>query len=214
MIKDVVTRNSLYLLNPSVLVKAVEMIEKDHPGWWWSLSQKKNRISLSMGPGRNGPREKDLKLALTKEGDTGFHYGIYFCSHQMEEDFLIWLNTVFLSIAPLRTKASFACPHPTQELAARQPWYRHQDSNKLKYLSDQYENLLSDVAFIESKDYRFTEVYIGACDTSSDCSLRGTRHDGSDFDITVDVSDKDTGIDHSVYWSLIELKDDILTTVK
>jgi hypothetical protein len=212
MSDSVVTKKGICLLNPATLTAAVKKIEEDHPGWWWSLSQRPGKISLSLGPGRNGPSLNDLKLAFTHQGDSGFHYDVHVNPHQQEEELLIWLSTVSLSIKQSRNNAVFQTGDPFDHLVVSGEWYRKQSDWDLDFLNQQYSLFLSDLPMIEDKGHLLSEIYLGACDTTADCSLRGTRADHSSFDVSVDIADRDKGIGDSLHWSLIELKDDILTT--
>lgn len=205
----VLTSAGIQLITPDTLIKAVKVIEDKLPGWWWSISQKRRRIYVSFGPGKNCPNPLDVAWSKTKLGDGGIISSFYIAETQDESLFLTWLNERIAEVEPHR--AHMRRDNPDLPDLNPQAVYRHQDNKALVELKDWYQAFIKEVPFIEREKHIFHEVYLGSCDFSTDCSLRGHRDDGSEFDITVDLTGVHDTIAQSIEWSLSELKNDIIT---
>jgi hypothetical protein len=210
MTLPLVTKSGFCLLSPQALIDCVTMIEKGYPGWWWSLSQRRDLIFVNMGPGRNCPLKADVAWAMTREGDTGSSY-----SHDVkpgvvdEADLIENIDTFTISFNSVdrleEIRANGGRIIETLPLA-----YRKQSEADLTILKRIYENFLADVKSVEARGHQIEEIYIGSCDSSADCSIRGKRVDDSEFDISFDLTGEGT-IAEALSWAAGELKNDVLT---
>lgn len=205
----VLTSAGIQLLTPDTLINAVKTIENKLPGWWWSISQKRRRIYVSFGPGQNCPNPLDVAWSKTRLGDAGIVSSFYLAETQDEKEFLDWLNDRIAEVEPHR--AHMRRDNPDLPDLNPQAVYRSQNARALIELRDWYQSLMKEIPFIEKEKHIFDNVYVGSCDLSADCSLRGRRDDGSEFDISVDLIGKEDTIAQSIEWSINELKNDIIT---
>lgn len=207
MTDDVVTKSGSYLLNEKDLVAFCKSVEKLIAGWWWSLSQTVNGISFSAGPGNSCPNLIDNGLLLTEQGDSGLHlYTTY--NGSLERDQLsTFFNYIKDNVENLRAEYVKAGgkEHPPVN-----NHFRQQSDSQWRELEIFYQHFISLVPRIEML-YTIRDIYLGSCDLSVDCSIRGLRDDGSEFDVSVDLMDADASIGESLEWSVKELLNDTNT---
>lgn len=210
MTDAVVTSDGIHMLDPLDLVEIVKNVEEKFTGWWWSISQKKIYISLTLGPGRNCPEAKDIVFAKTRRGDTGLSYLFHYENGKDTTDLLKELPGVFDLIIETRDSTP---PEDLDDASApvtsTAPHLRRQSEKALTALKEQYTSFLESIPEFEKNGRIFGEVYLGSCDFSVDCSLRGTRSDGKLFDISVDFTGEDPVIADSLQTAMDELNEDI-----
>jgi hypothetical protein len=208
MTDTIITKREITLLSAPTLVKAIKNLEHCVPGWWWSISQMRKRIRVTVAPQRSAPDAKHVALAKTKLGDEGFHYSDHFAAPEQEESFL-----EFIAMICRMSKEHSDHLVPSEDDIAQvdlKVSFRRQSEDDLKRLEDSYTKFLKEVATIEEGGNELREVYLGSCDLSIDCSLRGLRDDVSEFDISVDLID-DAILAESLDEAVIEIKQDIVT---
>jgi hypothetical protein len=193
------------LLSVDTLIHTISQIEMICPGWWYTVSQQDDEIWVNVGPGRQCPREEDNKYALTKHGDQGSLLIFDKTGGIDDDDFRQTLNTFLLSFNSNRGLE----PGVIHLVPRENVPFRFQSVDDLKALQANYEGLLRGITLLHQRGHHVGEVYLGSCDLSADCSLRGKRVDDSEFDVSFDL--KDGTIAEALSWSFNELKNDALT---
>lgn len=186
----------LKLLSANVLASCIQKIESQCPGWVWSISQYPGEIIFHLSPGRKGTWRPDYTLALTDEGDNG--WDITFC-YSNEEAKLCFamvhelnaveaLSSLISGLDKLRNLTPVIRESFPKNITNPMP-YRHQTPEMIDTLLRQYNALT--VVVDESHPQRCTvnNIYLGSCDLTIDCSIRGTWPDGSEFDFSHDEPD-------------------------
>lgn len=188
----VVSQTGLRFLSPSLLIFCIEHIENRFPGWWWSISQQVGKVTISIAPTRACPTIEDVAISKTKKGDSGcirvFSYG-----DKTDNNVVVfgnWFSGALAWVDAYRNQLLHEVREEHPEflnditLAATR---RKQVPMDLKILQSEYERFLSNVSGIEQYGgHRIENIYLGSCELSVDCSLRGKRKDGSEFDISMD----------------------------
>jgi hypothetical protein len=199
-----VTANSIALLSADTLIRAVSLIETKLAGWWWSLSQESGRITLSAGAGRNCPNPVDVALSRTREGDAGVIESICFTQGDREELVIEFIEAYIMKMDAHRESIKSNSPELIPE--PNENWYRKQYSSELIDLRNRYYIFLTSIPVIESLSiHRLNEFYIGSCDLSADCSIRGTIGENEKFDFSVDLAGQDISIADSVELALFSM---------
>ena len=204
----VVSKKAIHLMDPNILGILVKTIESYAKGWWWSISQTPGSIRISLGPSSSAQDPRDVFFATTKEGDVGIIEDLVFDGSHNDLEILGWVGRIVGQIAVIRD-----CIGKTNNLddITVVEKYRYQTSRQISILELAYKAFLNNVNLYESYDHLFQEIYIGSCEVSVDCSLRGTRENGSEFDISLDLFDKDDGLHEAFNYAVLELQSDILT---
>lgn len=202
--EKVISKESIYFLSPEMIGTLIFQLETQLPGWWWSISQEKSSITVTRGPGKNSPYRADRELLDTEEGDRGFRDVLLPFNHDLENQIPSWINLVGAPLIFDRRK------YPEDKFDTSYV-FRHQNDGDLGSLRDSYLSFLNEVHLIEGEGYLLEELYLGSCDLSVDCSIRGKRPNGQKFDVSVDFKG-DACLADSLSASVSELKADILTT--
>ena len=204
-----ISKENIHLLTSSTLVEMIKRIENYCPGWWWSVSQSPGNITLSLGPSRNSPTAVDVAFSRTRDGDAGLINSFCFETGDSESEFLVGIIQVFRQIDYYRRLISEKGLDPS--LVQENSYYRKQSVEDLISLKNIYDVFLKEVPLLESRQHCLKEVYLGSCDLSVDCSLRGMKLDKTPFDISIDLKGIDSILANSLEISLVELKNEILT---
>lgn len=208
MSNQIISSAGIRFLNPTVLTQAINKIETSLPGWWWSLSQQKdNWIGFSCGPGQNCPNPFDVEYSKTKAGDQGFVLGMFLTSEENDVNFANWLDRKIQEIN-IKTQA-FIKSQDHISIPISCLIYRKQDTADLEQLKSIYTNFLKEVNLFEDHGHILKELYLGSCDLSVDCSIRGNVVGKDKFDISIDYLEG--SIADSLQASISELKNNILT---
>lgn len=174
------TKNGIELLNSKQLVSAITNIEKLLPGYWWSISQKKDNIRISAGPSSHCLLDVYRAFSKTKEGDTGFHHDIDTTSGtkniSMSTNINMFVETIGAARDSLISTDSTMPPYLGP--------CRKQSKEELNIFKKVYTKFLLEIENIESNGFSLEEVYIGSCQLSVDTSLRGKK----EKDLPVDIS--------------------------
>jgi hypothetical protein len=208
------SKKEICFLNPDTLILTIQRLEQNLPGWWWSISQRPTSLTISVGPTKHSPLVTDVALANTKFGDAGFINEYYHKNECSERFFLSWLSKLF-DIFELHRSVMTICEDLT--VLSGGPQRRFQSHDDLTDLKARYAEFLVEVSAIEQKGWVLSEVYLGSCELSVDCSLRGHKdHVAEDaenylFDHTCDIQEKDCNISQSLSEALEYLKEDIET---
>jgi len=201
-------KNPITLMSVEDFGSLVSVIEKELPGYWYSISQKKQTITISVGPSLYCLLDADRAWSLTREGDSGI-----VCAMSLES-----MNISKMSpkdffneqIISLIREARKNIQNTTTVFPEYQRGRRVHDSNARQRVRKKYTNLLRDLPDILTSDVDLEEVYIGSCHTSADCSLRG-KYLNKKFDFSKDLfGEKDT-MDQAIELALSELKKSFLT---
>lgn len=202
-------------LSPTVLTEAIVKIETSLPGWWWSLSQQHKKITFSAGPGQNCPDPREVLFSKTREGDRGFINNLNYLKYIPDAEFLVWIDDMILFIKGNVLEYTNTLDKPFNNIQSDKVWYRNQPKDALLNLESVYSTFLKtlNVAVAMNTGYVLQEMYVGSCDLSADCSLRGLRKDESEFDVSIDLFDRDASIADSLRNCEVELVNDILTFV-
>lgn len=198
-------------LSPAVLTEAIVKIETSLPGWWWSLSQQHKTITFSAGPGQNCPDPREVLFSRTRAGDRGFVNNLNYLKYIPGADFLVWIDDMLLFIKSNVLEYTNTLDKLFDNVQSDKVWYRNQPKDALFDLKNAYATFLEKLDIFEKKGHILKEVYLGSCDLSTDCSLRGTREDGTEFDISIDLRGGDVTIADSLKDCVTELINDILT---
>lgn len=209
MKNQIISSTGIRFLRPTILIDSIIKIEVNLPGWWWSLSQKKDKVTISMAPAENCPNQQDVIFSKTKEGDAGFINTFNLSDHSYSEDkFLLWLDGI---VKAIRSFEFLKIDSALKSIDSNKTWYRTQSAQNLLNLKEAYSAFLQKLEVFEKKDHILKEIYLGSCDLSADCSLRGNRSDGTEFDISIDLHGHDESISDSLKDCVTELINDILT---
>lgn len=208
MENPIISSTRIRFLSPIALIQVISKIETSLPGWWWSISQQKdNWIGFNCGPGQNCPNSFDTEYSKTKAGDQGFVLGMFLMQEESDTKFTDWLDRKIQEIN-IKTQA-FIKSQDHISLSQPSVIYRKQNLNDLEQLKSGYTNFLKEVNLFEDNSHILKELYLGSCDLSVDCSIRGKITDGDEFDISIDYL---TGsIADSLQDATSELKNNILT---
>jgi hypothetical protein len=173
-----------------------------------------------MGPGRKGPHAKDLEYALTTEGDLGSSVTIIRDAEKLASDrardgsldIEVDVRSKIIShIKSFNEVRGFPHDHYPTIKQPEEKLYRRQSLRQLEDLSDTYKKLIEvELPIFEKHGYNVEEIYIGSCDLSADCSLRGHTTNGKEFDIAVDLQEDGT-ISEAMGYCISELANAILT---
>lgn len=209
MTLKVTSVTGIHFLTPPTFISAVRKIEEYLPGWWWSLSQMTGKITLTTGPSQNSPDLRDLAFSKTRKGDEGLINLTCHSSHDSETSFLSWLDQTLAICTEHRHTVEFESL--SKDVSTQSSLYRKQSTEDLDTLLTSYSAFLAKVELFENNKRLLDEIYLGSCDLSVDCSLRGKRANGQKFDVSVDLTGADANLSESLDWSVVELYSDILT---
>lgn len=180
------------LLVPEAVVGLFSVFETQLPGWWYSLSQTSEEITVSFGPSLSSPDGFSRSLACSELGDKGFIYK--FLTHQVpvcnyDQNLVEIIQETLLKIYKGGGEGYLKIPDmkdpPPRSLKARE----HSEGD-LKALGMVYREFRDNFAQYEEKLISVHEVYLGSCHHSADCSLRGVDLYGQPFDISHDYIDE------------------------
>jgi hypothetical protein len=186
------------LIHYNTFLNIMGAIEQQLPGWWYSVSQKKNKIRLSLGPDTCCPDPRSRYLLSLK--DDGYIFDIPFDNN---DDIL--LETVYTHLRYVIKIKDECTNDKSGYIVSLDSSPRIHSKGHIVPFIDSYSKLsdlikqLSDDALHDK--YHVKEVYIGSCFRSTDCSLRGIAPDGEEFDISVDLPLEQNTISQSVLYA-------------
>lgn len=201
-------KNPIVLISPEELGSLISVIEKELPGYWYSISQTKVNFTISVGPSLYCLLDADRAWCLTDEGDKGI-----ICSMSLESMTLTKTSPKDFfneQIMPLIRNARKSIQDNSTVFPEYKRGRRIHDSNARQRVRKKYANLLREIPILRDNSIDLEEVYIGSCHTSADCSLRGVYLNKS-FDYSADLSGEEDSMDRSIELALIDLKKDLLT---
>ena len=209
MTQKIISKEVTRFLTPFTLFNIIKKIEAYCPGWWWSLSQKLNCVTISLGPSKHCPHVYDVAFSDTRLGDRGLVNSFHFQALHQEPEVLRWVDHLFTTIDHHRNGIKESVNDFSNiEMKSH---YRKQSHSALNDLSTQYINFQKMLSLLKVRNYTLHELYLGSCELSVDCSLRGLSPNGSEFDISMDLHGYENTIADSLRWSIIELTNEILT---
>jgi hypothetical protein len=203
----VTTKKGIALLSSNTLNALITTIEKGLPGFWWSISQKPGTVTISGAPTPECPSAADVLYAFSDAGgSTTIVTPIIHFSNDQEATVLQWADHFVTYFKPQRDAFAVVFDQKTQERNAAvakaaeentpteippvvvlQPSYRSQSEADMTALMSAYSDFLSHIGTYEEAGYALGELYLGSCTLSTDCSIRGLRSDGTEFDFSVDL---------------------------
>jgi hypothetical protein len=199
-------QNPLVLISVETLGVLISTLEKELPGYWYSISQKKDNLTLSLGPSHYCLLDADRAWALTKEGDSGI---IHSLSRSIPEDEILnrfkedILSKIFTKREELLiTKAP---PFPPY-----QPGRRVHDKEARAKVRKRYAQLIRELPTLQENGVDIEEIYIGSCNISVDCSIRG-KFANKPFDESFDIKDHDATMADAVQQALLTVKQAFLS---
>ncbi len=212
MENPIISSTGIRFLSPTIFTQAISKIETSLPGWWWSLSQTHRSVTFSTGPGQNCPDPREVLFANTSKGDRGFITPLYHLKDMSSEDkFLVWIDDIIRYIKDSVLEYTNTLDKSVQSIQLNKTWYRSQSTESLSHLKEAYSAFLQKLEVFEKKGHILEQLYLGSCDLSVDCSLRGKRDDNTEFDISIDLHGGDVEIVDSLKDCVTELINDILT---
>jgi len=201
-------KNPIVLLPVEEIGSLVSLIEKELPGYWYSISQNKNGLTVSVGASLYCVLDTDRAWSLTTQGDKGLVCGISYDSMKTSgvspKDF--FNDQILKTIVESRTKM-------TETLTEFPPYKtgrRIHDRDDRQKLRKKYSKLLRDLPSLIEHGVDIEEVYIGSCHTSADCSLRGV-YGNRPFDISLDLCEDTGKMDRALEGALEDLKESLLS---
>lgn len=184
------TKSGITLLAPKTMSNLIKTIESNLPGWWWSVSQKADKLRISVGPSQYCLLDIDREMATIKEKeeflfDLVLSESLAAVSDQVPEWFLAKKTEV---INPEREEIS-------QKKEKDFPGFvgtpRQQSRDDRHIFRKSYGKFLSEVPALEKDgDVAINEIYVGSCQLSVDVSIRGVGRDAKEFDISYDYQGK------------------------
>lgn len=178
------TEKTITFLTPKHLRGAISWIEKVFPGYWYSVSQTPNNIRVSLGPSQYCLLDTDRLWAETRDGDNGRIIDItpqgdmeFFSLIPYLEPVLIEISNIRVSLIEKLTEKRpvFAGPH------------RKQSRDDLEKFKKRYARFLREFEDFKKLGLNVQELYVGSCQLSVDCSIRGIDRHGKGFDFSADL---------------------------
>lgn len=181
-----ISKSNIIFLPANELIFLISSIEDQFPGWWWSISQSENLIRFSMGPARECPYLIDREFVKTPKGDNGFIFNYYFHHLNNLPDLIDYFQYNLNLANEYRT--SLRKFFPNLDIEKQSSPYRFQSQIDLNILKFSYKNTLENFKAVELQGYEIKELYLGSCQLSVDCSIRGVDDHLQNFDISCDLT--------------------------
>lgn len=173
------------LLDPQILVDLVRVIEKDIPGYWYSIYQRKyedeDEIVICGGPTLACPSQFDRDWAMTRSGDKGFE--IKFGTDQND-----LVSATREKIELVLHDAGSDITEPGGESSCQKYQPRVQSEEDLFELGKNYNKIRHILEKASLAGFELEEYHIGSCHTSADSTIRG-RLNGVELTEMVDLID-------------------------
>lgn len=201
-----ISKRNISFLPANEMIFLIKLIEDQLPGWWWSISQSEGLIRFSVGPAKDCPYLIDREFVKTPKGDHGFIFTYAFYSLNNIPDLIDYFQYNLNLVQEHRT--ALRKFFPDLDIEKQPSKYRFQTQEDLDSFKLSYKKSLEEFSKVESRGYELKELYLGSCQLSVDCSIRGINDHLQDFDISYDLT---LG---SLYDSLeLSLKDLVSQTV-
>ena len=178
--------------SPFHVQNIIRDIEATYRGWIWSLSWRCNELTITLIPAHNSVLEIDRLIADTERGDKGFIFSFRIESPDdayLGQTFIKSINNVIVHVRQFYriqfNLDKIEKPHLYKEL----PSPRRQTDDDLHKFYFSYEKLVESVKSVAGTHVCVEQLYLGSCDLSVDCSLRGTSSWDERFDISSDIKD-------------------------
>lgn len=173
---------TINFLAPKELTGIIKRIESQLPGYWYSVSQQKDKVTLSLGPSVYCLLDADRAWSLTKEGDKGAILDIPYEAEGFYEKIKEVLAAFVEKVKGIRSEIEAAGGEMPKYLER----YRQQSKDDLESLKKVYGVFLRNVDIYRAHNLDIEELYLGSCQLTVDCSIRGTDAKREAFDISVD----------------------------
>lgn len=177
---------AIHFLSASNFKYLVMTIEKTLPGYWYSVSQKKDNIRISLGASQYCLLDTDRLWSLSSDGDGGRIIDINTTNMLGDFDAVPYLEPTFTKIRGIRetlTQTHIGTIPPFLEP------HRFQSKDDLHQLKKSYGEFLRNLDQFTQRGILIEELYLGSCQLSVDCSIRGRFTDGTPFDESNDYLD-------------------------
>ncbi len=181
-----ISKRNINFLPANVLIFLIKLIEDRLPGWWWSISQSESLIRFSMGPAKDCPYLIDREFVKTPKGDHGFIFTYAFYSLNNIPDLIDYFQYNINLVLEYRT--ALRKFFPDLDIEKQSSPYRFQIEEDLAIFKAYYTKALNEFNKIEVRGYELKELYLGSCQLSVDCSIRGINDHLQDFDISYDLN--------------------------
>lgn len=201
-------------ISPIVLMSAddigtlIKSIEKELPGYWYSISQTKEGYTVSLGPTIHCLLDADRAWSLTEEGDKGI---VACASNKAIALSKMTPNEFFYSeTIPLIRDARKKLLESLKEFPAYTSGRRIHDRDARQRVRKKYAALVREIPTLCKNFVDVEEIYIGSCHTSADCSIRG-KYLNRPFDFSNDLTEESSTMDQSIEKCLIALKESFIS---
>lgn len=177
---------AIRFLSASNFKYLVMTIEKTLPGYWYSVSQKKDNIHVSLGASQYCLLDADRLWSLSSDGDGGRIINIDTTNMLDDFDAVPYLEPVFVEIRRIRETLTQTHIKPMPPFL--EP-HRCQSKDDLHKLKKSYGEFLRNLGQFTQRGILIEELYLGSCQLSVDCSIRGRLAAGTAFDECNDYLD-------------------------
>lgn len=201
-----VTKNGIHLLGENAIGFIIQILERNHPGWWYSVSQKADGTTLSLGPHPDCRSTKDRLLSVSDIYNRGFiqsnpNIPAY---SGLDTNQYRWFDAAYGAILD-NIKAAYdtlVYNGDTTTIPNRSSSHRIHTSEDRGDVVEAYWGLKKTLITFEDAGYCVDELYLGSCGLSADVSLRGIDQKGVPFDLSHDI--KDQGKIADALWTVLD----------
>ena len=194
------TVSGIEFITPAMVGNTISFFEDHLPGWWYSISQSviiskegsRPNLRISCGPSLTCPLIPSRIYAVTKEGDAGHRFDLR--PSDFDEDALDHIRVLLVEYQNARLRWG---DKPDRSWDSTGDPRIH-SGDELPAIESSYIRMVDAISKVElygpetGNTTFLTEVYLGSCATSADCSIRGVFQKEGEFDFSCDIQDVDS----------------------